>query len=208
MNFTNRQKAFLEFIPISNIRKTVLQIYVLILFLIPITISYYFKSIDPTYQWIKTSIIAIDMLLIIVSIPVLIRPEKVVGIFHLFVGVTALYASSLLFAAFLIEANQKKQIRIVNLVFVIGIYLIAVFAENFLIVNTTFSKYSSQNNKITTLLLMSSSTGMILYNIIENTFRINAMVIITYLLAIALGIPIHSLYRGYIILRYKYTFDK
>jgi|GEM_PF-3227999 len=203
MELTSKQKAFLEFIPVSQVRKTVLQMYALILFLVPLIVNYYFKKVDVDYQWWKV-IVSFDVILIIVSIPILIKPKVFLGLFHLLVGVTSVFVSILLFLSFVIEANLIQKLNIVNLGFSIIIYLIALFTENFLIVRANFLKYPKSSNKMTPILVLAPIIGMIGYNLVENTFKINGMAICEFLLSIAIGIPIHSLYRGYIILKYKY----
>lgn len=203
MGLTNKQKAFLEFIPVSQVRRTVLQMYALILFLVPLMVSYYFKKVNGDCQWWK-AIVLFDVILIIASIPVLIKPKALLGVFHLMVGFTAGFVSVLLFIAFIIETNSVHQLDPVNLVFSLIIYLIAVFAENFMIVRANFLKYSRSSNKVTLILVLSPIIGMLIYNLLEKTFKINGMAIAAFLLAISVGIPIHSLYRGYIILKYKY----
>lgn len=203
MELTSKHKAFLEFIPVSQVRKTVLQMYALILFLVPLMISYYFKKVDVDYQWWKV-IVLFDAILIVVSIPVLLKPKAFLGVFHLLIGFTSVFVSILLFVSFVIEANLIHQLNIVNLGFSIVIYLIALFTENFLIVRANFLKNPKSSNKMTPILVLAPIIGMIGYNLVENTFKINGMEIAAFLLAIVIGIPIHSLYRGYLILKYKY----
>lgn len=110
----------------------------------------------------------------------------------------------LLFLSFVIEANLIQKLNIVNLGFSIIIYLIVLFTENFLIVRANFLKHPKNSNKMTPILVLAPIIGMIGYNLVENTFKINGMAIAAFLLSIGIGIPIHSLYRGYIILKYKY----
>ena len=203
MDITRNQKAFLEFIPVSQIRKTVLQIYALLLFLVPLMISYYFKKVEIDYQWWKV-IVSIDAILIIISIPVLIKPKVFIVLFHLLNGFTSVFVSMLLFVAFMIESNLVHLQNIVNLAFSIAIYLIALFTENILIIRANFLKYPKSNNKMFPILVLTPIMGMFVYNLVENTFKINGRAIATFFLAVAIGIPIHSLYRGYIILKFKY----
>lgn len=203
MELTKKQKAFIDFIPVLNVRKTVLQMYAIILFLVPAMINYYIKMLNVDYgYWLV--IIVVDVILFLVSIPILVKPKVFFGLFHLLMGVTSCYVSILVFLSFVIEVNLIHKLEIVNLGFAIVIYLIAVFTENFLIVRANFQKYPKSTNKMTPLLLVAPIIGMIVYNLVADTIRINGMAIAAYLLAIGLGVPIHSLYRGYIIIKYKY----
>lgn len=207
MELSKKQKAFLDFIPISQMRKTVLQSYSLLLFFIPFLIDYYYSEmVDGGYKlWnFVLIVILIDSVLVIISILVLIRPKIFFAVFHLFLGATFVYTSIMCFIAFWIEACLVLNMSSINILFLLIIYLVAVFIINFTIVRMNFSKYPKSSNKISPILVLAPIIGMIAYNLVGNTFKINGMAIAMYLLAIAMGLSIHSLYRGYLILKYKY----
>lgn len=203
MEFTSKQKAFLEFIPVSNIRKTVINMYVFTLFLIPMIVSYYYKNPTLDYQLWRI-IISFDIVLIIISIPILIKPKIFIGLFHVLIGIISVFASLILFISYIIESDLSIQQNNVNLIFSIVIYIIALLTENILIIRTNFLNHPKSNNKITSIIILAPIAGMIVYNVLENTFKVNGMAIAAFLLAVGIGIPIHSLYRGYIVLKYKY----
>lgn len=198
MQLSKKQKDLLDFIPISQMRKKVLQLYAILLVLIPISVDNYY---DVSHKFWNI-VLLVDAVLIIISILILIRPNTFFALFHLFMGFTSIYASLIFFIGYSIEA--KPLLGIINIAFSTVIYFVAVFIINFSIVRMNFSKYPKSSNKISPILMLAPIIGMIVYNLVENSFKINGMVIASYLLAIAMGIPIHSLYRGYLILKYKY----
>jgi hypothetical protein len=204
INLTNEQKSFIEFISVSQIRKMVLQSYVLIIFFIPLMVNYFLKLSNIKFPWF-IFVAFTNAIFILLSVPVLLKPGKLLSLFHIYLGLLGIYSSTILFGCFIIRINALKQMGIFENILFVLLFILLVYIENYYILRTNFTKYPKSNFRFTPYVILLTILFRILYGFVINATKIDGATVGIFFLSIVFGCMIHSFYRSYLIIKYKYV---